>query len=177
MPYKNISVYLWPAQVIANTLTVSVLFLQGDLMGNLGRQNKWYFFRLNHILLRVMDNTLSSTSPSHPCLRMNTRFKCAAERIFHQWISISMGGCLSCRQTAGTLESVGLLLMQDHEEPRPALSQRPAASSNSAACIIAVNWSRWTGRLGVYSLLCPPTQDTWLAYSACSFLACKKTHF
>lgn len=74
-------------------------------------------------------------------------------------------------------ESVRLLLLQDHEEPHSALSQRLAADSNSVACIIAVNWSHWTGRLGVYSSLCLLTQDTWLAYSACSFLACKKTHF
>lgn len=155
MQCKNTNVHLWPTKVFVNTLTVSLLFLQGDLMGNFRRQNKWYFFRLNHILLRIMDNTLSSASPSRPFLQMNTRSKCAAELIFHQWISILMGVCRSCRQTAGTLESVGLLLLQDHEELCPASTQHLAAGSNSVACIIAVNWSRWTGRFGCLLIAMP----------------------
>lgn len=67
---------------------------------------------------------------------------------------------MSCGQTAGTLESVGPLLLQDHEEPRPAFTQRLAAGSNSLACIIAVNWSRWTGRLGCLLIAMPRPRRT-----------------
>lgn len=139
-----------------------MLFLQGHLMGNLARQNKWYFFRLNHILLTESWATHSLQLVLHipsgkwtqgPNVQQTSSFinehpslwegAWAVDRLLAPWRAL---GRYCCRITKS--------------RPRPAFTQRLAAGSNSLACIIAVNWSRWTGRLGCLLIAMPRPRRT-----------------
>lgn len=138
-----------------------MLFLQGDLKGDLARQNKWYFFRLNHILLTESWTTPSLQLVLHipsskwtqgpnvqqtssfinksPSLREGTW---AVDRLLAPWRALGRCCCW---------------ITKSHVQ---ASSQRPAAGSNSVACIIAVNRSRRTGRLGCLLIAMPHPRRT-----------------